>query len=88
MRSSPGRRLALTRAGIVLLGMALSLSGCGSGGGPERSRPVPRIDAVENGPFVGALDEQMARHHVPGLSIAVIDVAADGLAARIVPLDP
>jgi len=34
---------------------------------------VDWADAVENGPFVGALDEQMARHHVPGLSVAVID---------------
>ena len=73
MQSMGRRRLARKGAGIVLLGMALSLSSCGSGGGPERSHPVPRVDAVENGPLVGSLEEQMARHHVPALSIAVID---------------
>lgn len=73
MHPTRSRRLARTLAGLALLGMALSMSGCGSGGGPERSSRAPRVDAVENGPFVGALEEQMARNHVPGLSIAVID---------------
>ncbi len=66
-------RLTRTTPVVALLGMALSLPGCGSRGGTGESAVASRVDAVENGPFVGALEEQMARHHVPGISIAVIE---------------
>ena len=73
MHETGGSRLARTMAAALLLWLAVSLSGCGLRGQPLDSGIDMRVDSVENGLFLGALEEQMARHHVPGVSIAVID---------------
>jgi CubicO group peptidase (beta-lactamase class C family) len=64
------RRAALIALAVALLGAA-ALASCRRG--RESSNVLEWADAVENGPFVGDLEGQMARHHVPGISIVVVD---------------